>query len=269
MLKNRQVQLVNIMNKIDIDVTFDFTADTPRYWHEFWEKDPLLGVPNGDPDSASKTMQLYHKLLYSKFLPNGKLLNLQIGKGANYLIWNDFRFVSVSIIVSFRYSRYRNMIEQVAKLLTDYHSYIENYIHNSYTLGGEIIFPKKQGGINQSRGCNPFIKDRWDLTLECIRRFYLNEKSPLYNTLLQNKDFFDLFVNFEGYVDFFYLQDCITDNYKVKFWLGNGDFEYYPLPKTTDEYLSWIEKELEFVEHRNNRIQADIISRGKSKLLEV
>ena len=186
-----------------IDVNFDFTTDTPKYWNGYWEKDDLLGSPNGDPDNASKTMQLYHKLLYSKPLPNGEIMDLQVGKGANYLTWNDFRFGSDSIIVSFRYSRYRYMIEQVATLLPDYYSYMENYVHKSYTLGGEVIFPKKQGGINQSRGCNPFIKDRWDLTLECIRKFYVNEESPLYNILLQNKDFFDLFVNFKGYVDFF------------------------------------------------------------------
>ena len=249
------------MDNSSIDVTFDFTTDTPRYWDGYWEKDSLLGSPKGDPDSASKTMQLYHKLLYSKPLPNGEIMNLQIGSGANYLTWKDFRFGSDSIIVSFRYSRYRDMIEQVANSMPDYHTYMENYVHKSYTLGGEVIFPKKQGRINQSRGCNPFIKDRWDLTLECIRKFYLNEESPLYNILLQNKEFFDLFVNFKGYVDFFYLQDCVTDNYKVKFWLGNGEFEYFPLPKTVDEYLSWIEQELAFVEQRNCRIKADISSR--------
>ena len=256
------------MDNLSIDVTFDFTTDTPRYWNGYWEKDYLLGSPNGDPDSASKTMQLYHKLLYSKPLPNGEIMGLQIDKGANYLTWKDFRFGSDSIIVSFRYSRYRAMIEQNANSLPDYHSYMENYVHRSYTLGGEIIFPKKQGGINQSRGCNPLIKDRWDLTLECIRKYYLNEKSPLYNILLQNKDFFDLFVDFKGYVDFFYLQDCVTIDSKVKFWLGNGNFEYFPLPKTVDEYLSWIEKELEFVERRNNRIKADIIARKDLRVIE-
>ena len=239
-----------------IDISFDFTTDTPKYWGNYWEKDPLLGCPNGDPDSKSKTLQLYHKILYSKALPNGEKMDLQIGSGANYLSWKDFRFGSDSIIVSFRYNRYRKMIEQVANSLPNYHDYMENYIHKSYTLGGEIIFPKKQCGINQSRGCNPYIKDRWDLTLECIRKFYLNEDSPLYDVLLQNKDFFDLFVDFKGYIDFFYLQDCVADDYShVNFWLGNGAFDKYPLPKTVDEYLCWIEQELDFVNKRNERIK--------------
>lgn len=247
---------------ITIDVNFDFTTDTSGYWNDYWTKDSLLGCVNRDPDSTSKTMQLYHKLLYSKALPNGEYMDLKIGSGAKYLTWNDFRFGSDSIIVSFRYQRYRKMIEQVAASIPDYHSYMENYVHRSYTLGGEIIFPKKSGGINQSRGCNMFIKDRWDLTLECIHRFYNGEESPLYNVLQQNKDFFDLFVDFKGYVDFFYLQDCVTEDYKqVKFWLGNGEFEYFPLPKTVDEYFSWIEQELDFVAKRNARIENDMKNR--------
>lgn len=239
-----------------IDVNFDFTSDTKGYWNNYWDHEPILGCVNRDPDSASKTMQLYHKLLYSKPLPNGEIMDLKIGGGANYLTWKNFRFGSDSIIVSFRYKRYRNMIEQVANSLTDYHKYMENYIHKSYTLGGEIIFPKRMGGINQSRGCNQFIKDRWDLTLECIRRFYINEESPLSDILLQDKDFFDLFVDFKGYVDYFYLQDCVSTDYsKVVFWLGDGEFKPFPLPKTVDEYLKWIERELEFVKMRNNRIE--------------
>lgn len=239
-----------------IDVEFDFTSDTKDYWKDYWTGDPLLGCVNQDPDCASKTMQLYHKILYSKPLPNGEIMDLRIGNGAEYLTWRSFRFGSDSIIASFRYKRYKSMIEQVAKSLPDYHAYMEDYIHRSYTLGGEIIFPKRMGGINQSRGCNQFIKDRWDLTLECIRRFYINEKNPLSDVLLRDKEFFELFVDFKGYVDFFYLQDCVSSDYsKVTFWLGNGEFEPFPLPKTVEEYLKWIENELDFVERRNNRIR--------------
>ena len=245
-----------------MDINFDFTTDTPRYWDGYWDKDPLLGCLNNDPDCASKTLQLYHKLLYSKKLPNGETLDLHIGRGANYLTWKDFRFGSDSIVASFRYLKYRNTIEQVSNSMSNYHGYMENYIHKTYTLGGEIIFPKKQGGINQSRGCNPFIKDRWDLTLECIRKYYVKETSPLYNVLLQNKEFFDLFVDFKSYVEFFYLQDCVSSDYsRVLFWLGNGEFEYFPLPKTVKEYIDWINTEIEFVEKRNQRIHKDIINR--------
>ena len=244
---------------ITVDVNFDFTTDTPHYWDNYWDSDNLLGHLNNDPDSASPTLQRYHRILWSKPLPNGETMDLKAGYGATYLTWKDFRFGSDSITASFRYVRYKYMIEQVAQVVPNYIGFMENYIRKSYTIGGAMIFPKWHGGINQSRGCNSLIKDRWDLTLECIRRFYLDEHSPLYNTLLKDKAFFDLFIDFKGYIDFFYLQDCVSSDYKeVKFWLGNGQFKSNPLPQTVEEYLLWIECQLEFVKKRNERIKNSI-----------
>lgn len=134
-------------------------------------------------------MKLYHKVLYSRILPNGKRMCLKIGTNSEYLVWDDFKFGSDSIIVSFRYKKYRYMIEQVANSMPNWQAYMESYIKKSYTVGGEIIFPKYKGGINQTRGCNQYICDRWDLTLECIRRYYIGETSPLYTVLHKNKSF--------------------------------------------------------------------------------
>ena len=49
-------------NIFDIDVNFDFTTDTPNYWNNFWDNNNGLGMGNNDPDTSSKTLQLYHKL---------------------------------------------------------------------------------------------------------------------------------------------------------------------------------------------------------------
>ena len=238
-----------------IDVKFDFTTDTPRYWDGFWEKDEILGGGGNDPDAASKTLQSYHQKLWSKPLPNGETMFLTSGTGANYLTWDDFRFGSDSITASFRYIRYRHMLEQVSMTLPGYKSFIESFIRKTYTIGGTIIFPK-ENSINRARGVNPFVKDRWDLTLECIRRYYNNENNPLFETLEKNKKFFDLFSNFQGYIDFFHLQDCVSEDYRsVQFWIGNGEFDGQPLPKTAEEYIRWINGQLEFVEKRNARIE--------------
>lgn len=239
-----------------IDVGFDFTADTPRFWDNCWSSDPILGTFNNDPDSASKMLQLYHKLLWSKRLPNGEFMNLSKGSGTSYLTWNNMRFGSDSITASFRYKNNRKMIKSVSEAVPNYKGYIESYIRKTYTIGGSIIFPKHAGGINQSRGINPYIKDRWDLTLECIRLYYEAKHSPLYEALNSDKAFFDLFVDFRGYVDYFFLQDCVSTDYSaVKFWLGNGTFEKNPLPKTVDEYFYWMKNQLEFVSNRNKRIE--------------
>lgn len=244
-----------------IDVNFDFTTDTPNYWKSFWEQDSYLGCAGNDPDGKSKILQKYHQLLWSRELPNGEKMKLEIGKGTSYLQWDDFCFGSDSIIASFRYKRYRGMIERVSKLLPNYRSFVEDYLHKSYTIGGVIIFPKRAGGINQSRGCNLYIKDRWDLTLECIRLFYMGKPSPLYDVLLAEKSFFDLFMDFKGYVDFFFLQDCVSSDYQqVEFWMEYKGFVKNPLPQSPEEYLIWINKELDFVCKRNKRIQSYIHS---------
>lgn len=241
----------------NIDIAFDFTTDTPGYWTNFWERNHGLGAGGNDPDASSKTLQKYHQILWSKKLPNGELMDLSMGKGPAYLTWKSFRFGSDSITASFRYHRYKNMLQQVENVLPNYKAYIEDYLRKSYTIGGAVIFPKRMGGINQSRGCHPFIKDRWDLTLECIRRYYSGQKSPLFDVLQNDKDFFDLFVDFKGYVDFFYLQDCVNADYsEVNIWLGDEGFTSSPLPQTVEAYLSWIENNLRFVKKRNARIYA-------------
>ena len=239
-----------------IDVTFDFTTDSPGYWDDFWNRNEGLGAGGSDPDVVSPMLREYHRLLWSRELPNGEVMNLKSGSGSNYLVWNGFRFGSDSIIVSFRYRKYKQIIDQVAERVTDYKVYYEDFLRKSYTIGGSIIFPKHQSSMNQNRGTNPFISDRWDLSLECIRRYYNGEKSPLYETILADKVFYDLFVDFKGYVDFSFLQDCVSGDYsKVNIWCGNADFSEYGLPKTVDEYFIFIDKEMEFLEKRNQRIK--------------
>lgn len=238
---------------MQIDVNFNFTSDTPNYWDNFWQDD-ILGGGGKDPDSASKTLQLYHSILWSKPLPNGETLELSVGNGRNYLTWKDFRFGSDSITTSFRYAKYKHILAEVSQIVPDYKAFIENFINKTYTIGGSIIFPK-ENSLNGARGINHTIKDRWDLTLECIRLYYTGEKSPLFSALEKNKNFFDLFVDFKGYVDFFYLQDCVSADYNsVDFWIGNGDFSKSPLPETASDYLIWINRQLDFVLRRNKRI---------------
>ena len=238
-----------------LDINFDFTSDSPHYWDDYWNNNYGLGGGNCDPDSASPTLRKYHKELWSKQLPNGEYMDLQYGNRSQYLTWRNQEFSSDSIIASFRYRKTKGLIEEVMRSLPDYRLFFENYVHKSYTIGGMIIFPKHKGSINQNRGTNKFICDRWDLTLECIRRFYIGEWSPLEATLQKDKVFFELFIDFKGYVDYFFLQDCVTDNYSaVNIWLGKDDFNEGPLPKTVEEYLSFIDKEMCFLECRNKRI---------------
>ena len=221
----------------DIDIHFDVRTDC---------KGP-------DPDSGSPTLKAYHQLLWSKPLPNGQMMNLTQGKGY-YLKWNDMYFGSDSIIVSFWHARYRyrDLIESSIPNVKDYR---EDYLKKASTIAGYVIFPQIRWSMNQARGCSRKISDRWDLTLECIRRFYNGEPSPLDTALQRSKAFFDLFVDFKGYVDFFLLQDCVDENYQVKFWLDTPLFVSDPMPDSVESYKAWIQAELDFVAKRGNRIE--------------
>lgn len=125
------------------------------------------------------------------------------------------------------------------------------------TIGGHILFPahKKNGfTINQARGISKKICDRFDLTLECIRRFYLNETSPLYDTLLNYEDFFKLFVDFKNYIDFFMLQDFVNEKYEIQFSIQFDNFVRSPLPQNVNEYKKYKNHTIELMNKRNKRI---------------
>ena len=94
-----------------------------------------------------------------------------------------------------------------------------------------------------------------ELTLECIRRFYSKEKSPLTDTFERYNAFFELFGDFQGYTKFFLLEDLVSDNFqKINFWHPFSSFDNSPLPNDFSEYLSFKAKVEEFVTNRNNRI---------------
>lgn len=238
-----------------IDVTFDFRTDTPGCI------DPTKKSQR-DPDIHSPTLRKYHRWLWSRELPNGEIIDLKEGKDpkVDYLIWKNFRFGSDTIIIDFNNGYGKKIIEKVKREVGDYESYFENHTRRAYTMGGTIIFPKHGQSMNQRRGTNHRIKDRWDLTLESIRRYYVGQTSPLTDVIDSDKDFYALFCDFRGYVDFFFLQDAVTDDYsKVNIWYGNSNFDdgenKSVVPETTDDYFTFIEKEYDFLDRRNKRIK--------------
>ena len=105
------------------------------------------------------------------------------------------------------------------------------------------------------RGINRLIDDRFDLTLECIKRFYSKLPSPLYKTLIKYKNFFDLFESFENYVHYFLLQDLVDyKNNSIKFYLPFNDFKSPPVFDSVDDYLTYKSNVLEFNTLRKSRI---------------
>ena len=194
-------------------------------------------------------------------MPSGKLLALSDEVAGVYLYHSSdlgtFSLSSDSIGQSFTNWKRPKHITNIIGLFAEEEN--EAFRRTNSTIGGRIVFPGKkigrEGTINQDCGCKREIADRFDLTLECIRRHYVGQSSPLGETLARYRDFFKLFEDFRGYVEFFLLEDLVTDNYcAVEFFLPFDDFKTLALPANVAAYKEYRRLSIEFVEARNRRI---------------
>jgi hypothetical protein len=128
-------------------------------------------------------------------------------------------------------------------------------------IGARILFPgnriDNRFTINQARGTHPRINDRFDLTLECIRMHYLGLSNPLESVLNRYRDFFILFGDFKGYVDFFLLQDLVSAEYaEVLYFIPhNPSFESSPRPNSVESYMQYKDNTIRLIQARNRRIK--------------
>jgi len=229
-----------------IDIHFDVFSDTPK---------------GKDPDSYSATLRKYHQILWSKPLPNG--FRFDLDRDTARLLHHKSElgeFFLSSDAIGHTYKNVKKMAHIVNQITPDE---MNSFFSLCSTIGAFIMFPSKKIDnkmtINGARGINHKIQDRFDLTLECIRSFYLKEKSPLSDTLERYSQFFNLFDNFKGYVDFFLLQDLVEENYSaIKFWHPFNGFDYSPLPKNIEEYQAYKINVIDFLTARNQRILISI-----------
>ena len=85
---------------------------------------------------------------------------------------------------------------------------------------------------------------------------WAGRRSRFGETLARYGDFFALFESFRGYVDFFLLQDLVTDDYSaVTFFMPFDDFKTPSVPKDFDTYGEYRRRSIEFIEARNRRIE--------------
>lgn len=218
--------------------------------------DMRLDSKGRDPDSHSPTLRRYHRLLWSKPLPDGTVFALEEAEGAYLHHRSDlgeFWLSSDSVVHTYSYwSSMSRIIDRIPAVEQ------ESFTTIAYTIGGMLIFPSyKVDGmmtINGARGFNSKIRDRIDLTLECIRRHYAAESSPIAATLARYRPFFDLFDDFQTYVNFFLLDDLVTSEGKVRFLLPFDDFARSATPLDLAEYVDYRSNSIEFVRARNERI---------------
>jgi hypothetical protein len=208
-----------------------------------------------DPDSKSATLRRYHQLLWSKPLPNGAVFTLEDTRPDAYLYHHsdlgEFFLASDAVMATF----------SVKPLVTQLPAIdIETFQTLGYTIGGMMIFPgdkvDRKMTINGARGFHPKIADRFDLTVECIRRHYADQGSPLTDVIGRYRDFFALFEDFAGYVDFFLLDDLVTtDRDEVRFFMPFDDFRSRAVPTDIATYMEFRRRSMCFIEARNCRIR--------------
>jgi hypothetical protein len=91
--------------------------------------------------------------------------------------------------------------------------------------------------------------------MECVRRYYLGVGSPLGSTLARYPEFFALFVDFHRFVEFFHLQDIVTDDCsRVTFFMPFDDFKPPAVPRDVETYVAYRRGSIDFVQARNRRI---------------
>lgn len=227
---------------MSVDTTFDFVAD----------------AGGRDPDRYSPLLRRYHRALWSKPLPGGQLFELNEDKRHHVLVHDselgEFRLTSDTMNPTF-------FVWESMRPITSSLSEEEQTAFQTATksIGGMVVFPgnqiERKWTINMARGCLRSIADRFDLTLECIRRHYAGEDSPLETTLSRYADFFGLFRDFKGYTKFFLLDDLVNDDGSVRFFLPFADFgTTSPFPGDLDEYRAYREAAMAFIAARAERM---------------
>lgn len=215
-------------------------------------------IPGKDPDRYSPTLRKHHRILWSKKLPkrSGRFDLTLEGKShlAHRSSLGTFHLSSDAIT-----TRLLGRASRVIRTIPE--AEIPSY--RGYTAGSAIIFPglqiNRKWAINQARGCKSEIADRFDVTLECIRRHYLRiEPNPLGDVLDRYGSFFRLFSDFDRYVEFFLLQDLLeADGATIKFFHHFNDFKMPAVPQNKDEYLEYLQRKNGFIAARNSRINRE------------
>lgn len=231
---------------MDIDNEFDFWA-VINPGRSTWDH-----RGSRDPDGTSKALQRAHQILRSKCLPSGPQFDLRRGSGTA-LHWGEFRLSSDCISNSYvANSRMRHITLEAGQEA-------EELFRWGAKIGAYILFPAQRiegkPTINGARGMNIKIGDRMELTLEAIRRNYVGEDSPLAGTLARYADFFALFSDFRGYVDFWMLNDLVDEEYCVTFWLPLDNFARNATPANLAEYVHLKSAALKFLRATTERIR--------------
>lgn len=224
----------------------------------------------GDPDRDCPRLYAWHRALWGRSLPGIAVFQLAVTYDRGFEMSlrtpnaSEFRLASDSMIPTWSSPGWTRSFpsDLVAEIAKD----VDDFYRVASTVGGYILFPRNRIGqtgrtINQARGVDRRIADRFDLTLECIRRHYVDPtaENPLGERLAYYADFFSLFADFDGYVRFFLLDDLLTGDGRGVRSLVSGEplgaFATPAVAASATEYVAYRQRSIAFVKARNERIR--------------
>lgn len=223
-----------------------------------------------DPDKVSVDLRESHRAIWSKPLPDGQLLELSEPDWSGYLkvVLLPGRWTVGSDNFA---TTHANALPTFARGLE---GFADGHLCEFCTIGGYIVFPNgvaqqlptsvnnavRRWSMNQARGMERRISDRFDLTLEAIRMFFAGavdrNENPLGDVLEAYRWWFDLFGSgtegFLAYADFFFLTPWLdSDGYVKPF--GTLSLTFADTLPRHDEaaYRAYVADQLAFVGTRN------------------
>lgn len=215
----------------------------------------IYNMPNKDPDKYNDELGKAHCILWSSKNKLGELGHSKYNRLSTTINGIEFIFTPDSITNSY----YKN--KTVSSFDDEVQQLIEEYKRKENTIGSSIIFPIRIDGqsiiwtMNRARGLSKKVHDRFDYSLECIKRYYdKNEDNPLLKAVEKSSKFFDTFDSFKEYVDFFFLNDLVDENYNVISFTDTIDFDC-AIPKTKESYIKYLKNTMTFVKKRDLRIK--------------
>ena len=107
---------------LSIDTTFNFYSDSG----------------GKDPDSHSPTLKNYHKLLWSKALPNGEIFTLTDTDSNSYLTYISAQ-EKISLSSDSISNSYRDK-KALSSIVQDLSKEVEEFRNLGSTIGGYILF---------------------------------------------------------------------------------------------------------------------------------
>lgn len=218
-----------------------------------------LDAGGRDMDQFSPTLRRYHQMLWSRPLPGGTAFDLDAGGDptGDYLVAPDgLVLASDSLINSMtHWSRLRPVLASVPE------DEQEAFRVRASSVAATGLWPKRSGpsgqSINQARGQHPHVADRLDLTVECVRRHYIGEQSPLANALNGAADFFALWPDWRTWITWWLLDDLLDNDGEIRWLLPFSEFGAEKAwPTTPVDWRSYRDCCFDFIERRAARMVA-------------